>query len=121
MLFATLPITFMAIVGLVYAWALTDKEMRAVKVCGRTETIALLSVFAVTMQVLLLVVMFSFGIGTIERGAIELVSGFELLFFLLALPCALMRKGPVRWWLALASIYFMALGGFVYLVSGIEF
>lgn len=121
MFFLLLPITIVAIGGLAYSWVLTYEEMRAVKVLARPQTIALLSVLAVTMQVLLFVVMFSFSIGTIERRAIHWTAGLEVPFFVVALPCALMRKDPARWWLALSSIYFLALAGFGYLVSGIQF
>jgi hypothetical protein len=121
MLLVTIPITVIAVGSLIYAWFLTSAEVRAVKVYGRSQTIALLSVFAVTMEILLIVVMLSLGIGIIQGDTIGWITGAELLFFLVALPCALMRKGLVRWCLAFASIYFMAIGGFLYAVSGIQF
>jgi hypothetical protein len=123
MLFVTVPLTILAIASLLYAWVLTHRELRAVDCKGRTETIALLSVFTVTMEILLVVVMFSFsfGIGIIAGDAIGWVTGVEVLFFLLALPCAIMRKGLARWCLVFSSIYFMAIGGMMYVASGIQF
>ncbi|MGA7343060.1 MAG: hypothetical protein WBE72_00245 [Terracidiphilus sp.] len=121
MFIVLLPITIVAIVGLAYAWVLTYQEVRAAKVLEWPQTIALLSVLAVTMQVVLHFGMTFFFFGTTDRRTIGWIAGFEVLFFLIALPCALKRKGPVRWLLALSSIYFLAFAGFGYMVSGIQF
>ena len=121
MVFALLPITIVAIVGLAYTWVLTYQEVRAVKVLAWPQKIALLSVLAVTMQVLLVFVMFFFFIGPTDHRTIGWIAGLDVLFFLVALPCALMRRGPARWLLAFSSIYFSAFAGFGYMVSGIQF
>jgi len=121
MLITLLPVTIAAIAGLIYTWVLTCEQVRAVKALAWPQTIALLSVLAVTMQALLFFAMISFAMGAINRPMIDWTAKLEVLFFLVALPCALIRKGPARWILALAAIYFLAVAGFVYLVSGIQF
>jgi hypothetical protein len=121
MFFALLPVTIAAIVGLAYTWVLTYEEVRAVKVLEWPQRIALLSVIAVTVQVLLFVVMCSFFIGSIDHRAIGWTAGLEALSFLVALPCAVKRRGAARWWLAFSSIYFLAMAGVGYLGSEIQF
>jgi hypothetical protein len=121
MVIMLLPITIVAIVGLAYTWVLTYQEVRAVTVLEWPQKIALLSVLAVTMQVVLYFAMFFFLIGTIDQRAIGWITGLEVLFFLVSLPCALKRKGPARWWLVFVSIYFLGFAGFIDLVSGIQF
>jgi hypothetical protein len=120
MLLMTFPIVVVATVGIAYIWVLTNQEVREAKVLKWPQTIALLSVLAATMQVPLPFVMAFFSIGP-SNPKLEWIAGLEVLLFLVALPCALKRKGLVRWWLALSSIFFLALTGFIYLVSGIQF
>ncbi len=120
MVLVMLPIIGAAIVGIAYTWVLTYQEVREAKVLEWPQTIALLSVLAATMQVPLPFVMALFFIDP-PNPKIGWIAGLEVLFFLVSLPCALKRKGPARWWLALSSIFFLAFTGLIYLVSQIHF
>ncbi|MGB8097440.1 MAG: hypothetical protein WCF17_09815 [Terracidiphilus sp.] len=119
MVFALLPVILAAIVGLAYAWVVTFQEMRAAEAPGWRQTTALLSVGAVTMQVLLCGAMLLFLAN--NGRAIDWIMGVEVLVFFIALPCAILRKGFTRWGLIFSSIYFLAFAGFVFFVSGIRF
>lgn len=119
MVFVLLPVTLAAIVGLAYTWILTYREVRAARAVEWPQKIALLSVTAVSVQVVLFFGML-FNLSNDQR-MIGWIMGIEVLLFLVAVPCAVIRKGFARWWLAFSSIYFLAFAGFVYLVSGIQF
>ena len=121
MVIVFLPLTLVVIAGLAWTWVLTYREVRAASALEWHQTIALFSELAVTMQVLLFFAMFFFLVSPVGHRTIAWITGLEVLFFLIALPCALIRKGPTRWWLAVSSIYFLAFAGFGYLVSGIQF
>jgi hypothetical protein len=121
MVIVFLPLTIGVIVGLAWTWFLTFREVRAAGVLEWPQTIAILSELAVTMQVLLFFAMFFFFTSPVDQRTIAWITGLEVLFFLIALPCALKRKGPTRWYLVVSSIYFLTFAGFGYLVSGIQF
>jgi hypothetical protein len=116
-----LPVTLFAVAGLGYTWLLTYREVRAAEVLARPQIIALLSESAVTAQALLFIVMLFCFIGPANQRAIEWIARLESLCFIVAVPCALIRKGPTRWWLSVSSLYFLALSGFGYLASSIQF
>jgi hypothetical protein len=121
MFIVLLPLTLAVVVGLAWTWVLTYRELRATEGIRRPQTIALLSELAVTLQALLFFAMAFFLIGPIQRRATASIAALEVLLFLIAVPCAILRKGPTRWFLAVSSVYFLALAGFAYLVSGIQF
>jgi hypothetical protein len=116
------PLVGFAIVGIAYTWVLTYQALREAKVLGRPQKIALLSVLAATMQAPLPFVM-AFRITVPDRHDARRgwIAGLEVLFFLVALSCALTRRGPARWLIALSSIVFLVFTGFMYLVTGIQF
>lgn len=118
MVIVLLPVTLAAILGLAYAWVLTYREVRAAMAQSWRQTVAWLSVGAVTLQVLLFVAMIFF---LSNERTIDWLAGGELVLFLIALPCAVLRKGFARWCLAFSSIYFLTFAGFIYIVSGIRF
>jgi hypothetical protein len=120
MVVVMLPIIGVAIAGIAYTWVLTYREVREAQVLEWPQTIAFLSVLAVTMQAPLPFVMALFFIDP-PNPKIRWIAGFEVLFFLVSLPCALKRKGPARWWLALSSIFFLVFTGFIYIVSQMKF
>jgi hypothetical protein len=121
------PLVGLAIVSIAYTWVLTYKEVREAKLLEWPQTIALLSVVATTMQVPLPFVMAFIEphdpklgwMGAPRKEAFLLLP--EVLFFLVAMPCALIRKGAARWCLAFSSIVFLVFTGFIYLISGIRF
>jgi len=121
MVFVMLPVIGVVIVGIAYTWVLTYQEVREAEVLEWPQTIALVSVLAATMQAPLPFVMALFFIDPHNQRALERIAGLEVLFFLVALPCALKRKGLAQWGLTLSSIFFLALTGLIYLVSQWQF
>ena len=129
------PLVGLAIVCIAYTWALTYQEMREAKVLGWRQTIALLSVLAVTMQALPPFAMVwehtrferthfrADSLSSIDAPdpLIGWIAGLEVLFFFVSLPYALTRKGLARWLLTASSIVFLAFTGFFYLISQIRF
>jgi hypothetical protein len=113
-----LPVTLIAVLGLAYAWVLTAREMRAPDTSPTRKSLAWASVIAVTAQVLLYGAMLFF---LTNHPAIDRIAAAEVALFLIALPCAILRKGFARWWLILTSLYFVVFAGFVWMVSGIQF
>ena len=114
-----MPVTLAALAGLIYAWVLTYRESRAAEAPGWRQTVAWLSVGAVTLQVLLFAGMYFFFSN--GQRAINSIAEIEVLLVLIAVPCAVMRKGFARWWLIFSSVYFLAFAWFIYIVSGIVF
>jgi hypothetical protein len=121
MSFEMFPITIVAIVGFVYTWALTLQEIRASKEWEWPHTIALVGAAAATLQVPLPFLMALFFVDPHDQKDLALSAGLEVLLFMVALPCAFRRKGLLRWFLALSSVFFLALTGFVYAISQWQF
>lgn len=121
MVIVFLPLTLAVVVGLVWTWVLTFREMRAVATREWRQTVAVISELAVSVQLVLLFVEFFLLIHPIDQRFIAWITWSEALLFFIAVPCALIRKGPTRWFLAVSAFYFLAFTGFVYAVSGIQF
>ncbi|HTV83263.1 MAG TPA: hypothetical protein VME18_11480 [Acidobacteriaceae bacterium] len=118
------PLTGAALVGIVCAWFLTVQELRAAQALTRSQKIALLSVLAASLRVVLF-----FTVPFLDRrrefpnpprpSAIGRIAVIEVLLFLVFAPCDFARRGLPRWWLALASLVF--LGGQDSSVGSVEF
>jgi len=116
-----LPFTIIAILGLVYTWIVTYEEVRAVKSLKWPKMLGLLCVLAVSIQLVLFVWNLSCFLGSIDRSGIEWSAKLQIPCLFVAVPCAFERKGVTRFLMILSSIYFMAIAGFSFLVSGIQF
>jgi uncharacterized membrane protein len=121
MVFALLPLVFAAVVGLAYAWFVTVLDVRAAGTLDWPRTIAVASLLASTALVPLPLVMVLFFIDPHDQKGIAWSMAIAVLLFVLSLPGAFVRKGPLRWGLVLSSIFFLGFVGFVYLVSGWQF
>jgi len=121
MIFLLLPVVGFAFVGFAYAWFVTYREMRTAKSLDRTQTAAFIGLLAATMQIPLPFVMALFFVDPHNQKGLAWLTGLEVVFFLVSLPGAFARKGPIRWWLVGSSIFFLALTAMIYFVSGWSF
>jgi hypothetical protein len=97
MLFVMFPMFGLAIVGIGVAWSETYAELRQGKLPRWRRNTALASILALIVQAALFIAFFF--VFLLHAGSLAWVIRGEILFFLIALPCALTRTSPSRWWL----------------------
>jgi len=120
MVFQLLPIALAAVAGLAYAWFVTVRELRMAKAIGWRQTTALVSLLAATALAPMPYVTVYF-IDPHDQKGLAWSMKFAVLFFLLSLPGAWLRKGLLRWGLILGSIFFLGFTSLIYAISGWQF
>ena len=120
------PFFCLAIAGVVYTWIVILQELRQGLPVGWRRTTGLAGVLAATVQLGLFVAAFEIvGKATSADGRVHTdvwtLLRWEAVLAVIAIGCALTRKGPTRWWLLYASVALAGSTGFVWVVSGIVF
>ena len=113
-----LALVMAAIVGIFYVWSLPYNRVNNAGIqIGRPKT-ALVANLAVTFQpVMAILILTPLGRYKYSIASLTLC---EVLLFLVALPCILMRRDRSRWWLLFSSIVFVAFYFGMLLVSVAE-
>jgi cytochrome bd-type quinol oxidase subunit 2 len=98
---AMLAVIVAALAGIAYVWSKTYDEVRNTALRPWPRTLAIVGIFAVTVQAALFIAIWT-PLGRHDMLVAWFTKG-EAFFFLIALSCALTRKDRSRWWLLFSS------------------
>lgn len=94
-----------AFVGLLYAWTVWRNQVEKLQLSVWRRRCATVGLIAVTIQAAIFIAFWT-PMFRDDALVVRWTKG-ELLVFIIAIPCVLAGKGPLRWWLLSSSIVLM--------------
>lgn len=94
-----------AFVGLLYAWTAWRKQIENEQLSVWRRRFATVGLIAVTIQAVIFIAFWT-PVFRDDALLVRWAKG-EVIVFLIAIPCVLAGKGPLRWWLLSSSTVLM--------------